>query len=119
MKFLMKKTSHHDESIPPVDGCTLEQFTYVHTRTCTEEEFNTKFGPSQGLWRSKGEKHRTTNDGKWISRDHPKDASGWFKDFSDLSELVAFVQEHGDCVIGPSYMNHAVLALEIYDDYRE
>ena len=119
MKFLMKKTSHHDDSIPPIEGCTLEQFTRVHRRTCTEQEFDAKFAQREGLWRANGANHRTENGGKWIARDHPNAASGWFKEFADLSALAAFVREQGDCVIGPSYENHEVLALEIYDDYRE
>lgn len=57
--------------------------------------------------------------GRYIQREFPNDAVGWFVEINTLDELLHFQQKYGDIILTKDYYNPEVLELEIYDDYRE
>lgn len=112
MKCIIKRTSGYYEH-RPCEEATREDVIYIHTRTCTEEEFNKKFSFREGLWKDNGTNHRTTNDGKWIQRDEPRTA--WVADI----DLIEFSKKYGELVFCYNSSDFYLPEVEIYDDYRE
>lgn len=121
MKFLVIRTSNNDDEKRPCDErLTFEEYDRIEVRTCSEEEFNTRFAHIQGGWRTKGINHTTCNNGKYIKRTFPKENKGWFLEISTLEELIEFSEKvHCDLIIGKHFDNDEIFCIEIYDDYRE
>lgn len=117
MKFIIKRTSIYGPDSAPCEGATLQPFPRWETRTINESGFNEKYGEREGLWRSKGTEHTTTEQG-YITRKR-EDEMLWAIEINTIEELIAFHEKYGRLVIEESWNNDKFLQLEIYDDYRE
>jgi len=112
MKFEISRTSACDEK--PCQEAHMISVPRWQTRTCTEEEFNERFSYNEGLWRSKGRKHKTVNDGKWISR-REKNERAWGIEIGSLAEILTLSEKYGDLI----FIGGDMPEIEIYDDHRE
>lgn len=127
MKFIIRRTTHYEESAP-IKGAFKMMVPYWHTRTCTEEYFDKHFAPTEGKWRSKGKNHKKIkanynhlSKGTWISRQE-EDREVWAIEINSLEELIAFEKKYGDIIISTYQDNEGdedILVIEIYDGYRE
>lgn len=114
MKFKLRRTSAYGDK--PIENCKKVRVDSWHIRSVSEEEFNKRFSEREGLWRSKGEKHRVTSEG-FIARVDSKETV-YVVEINTLDDLIAFVKEHGTLVIDEPDLT-GLPSLEIYDDYRE
>lgn len=115
MKFSVSRTSGEN---PPCEEAILEIYDRVEWRTCSEEEFDRRFAPTEGLWRSKGIDHCTNKRG-WIGRTFPGQNEGYFMEVNSPEELIKFVDKYGTIVVQEVYFGKNIYEIEIYDDYRE
>lgn len=119
MKFKVSRTSIWDDEVSPCKGVIQERYTRFEVRTLGNyEEFDKKFGASEGNWLSKGTNH-CVNDRGYVQREHPEGSIGWFLEIDTLDELLDFKNKHGQIIIQECYNNPNIIELEIYDDYRE
>jgi hypothetical protein len=116
MDFIISKTSDYYHEEPTCEGAIKKPFPVFHVRTCNEEEFNKKFAPREGLWKSKGFNHTTTEEG-YIKRQE-EDKEQWCISINSLDELMAFYEQHGQLIIKSNYLS-GTPEIEIYNDYRE
>lgn len=120
MEFLITKTSNYwdldGNMIAPHPDAYQKKYDRIEGRTCTEDYFDRHFGEREGLWRSKGVDHMTTENGKHIQRRHIADNDGWFIKMKNLQDLIDFVKENGSIVLQES---GNFLEMEIYNGYRE
>lgn len=115
--FRISRTSAgYDDDRPrkPCDGATWMPYVRVDSRTFkSAEEHDERLAHTpMGAWMSQGRNHRTWERG--ICRDF--DDADWFMEIPDL---LAFVKQHGTCVVGPFYSNSEIMEVEIYDSWRE
>jgi hypothetical protein len=110
MRFRVKRTSVWREDRPCEEAYSRE-YMFVDERTVDAPE-KLKYRNAAEDWISHGENHRVENG--HIKRDFRKD--GWFIDFDSLPELCAFIDKYGEVII---MRRGNIMAIEIYDDYRE
>ena len=118
MEFIVTRTSSWNNEMSPCEGAKPKKVDFWHTRTCTEEVFNARFGKSEGLWRANGSDHTLTSEG-FITKKQGTQLV-WVIKIKNLNELSSFVAKHGSVILsiedeGPNKR----MGLEIYDDYRE
>ena len=130
MKFKISRTSIWDSEIYCIRPCEEAEEMFIpfwHTRTCTEEFFDTHFSQREGLWRSKGKNHKNISarsDGlskeNWITRQED-DRKVWGIEVTGLQDLLGLIKKYGALVIDSvdDSGNEEVFEIEIYDTYRE
>ena len=118
MIYIVSKTSQYGQDYPPFENSFKHKHENWQTRSCTEEYFDKNHSAREGSWRSNGKNHKTCNEGKWITRQHP-DVDLWSIEINSLEELLRFIEDNGRIIIGQSNDNGGVMEIEIYDDYRE
>ena len=115
MKFTVRRASVWGET-SPCEEAKRDNIIRVETRTClSPEEFDERFGKSEGKWLSVGENHRANEQG-WITRDNGT-IDVWSMEINTFDELMAFCDKYGDIVIGECMWNNAYREILIYDDY--
>ena len=116
MKFTVRRASIWEGS--PCEEAKLDSIVRVETRTClTPEEFDERFGRSEGKWLSVGSNHRVNERG-YITRDNGM-IDVWTVEINTFDELIKFYDKYGDLVIGKCMWNEAYNEILIYDDYIE
>lgn len=117
MRFIVMRTSARSSEKPPCKGATRGTFTRVDRRTTNDPKTIPVGKGSDGVWwYAEGENHRVVKG--QIARDFPGEEA-WFIEIPDLAALIAFMDRHGELVIGPDLFSEEYRCLEIYDDYRE
>lgn len=118
MLFKLTKTDNWgNEEVAPHKKAFKKRVPMWHERSCTEEEFNTRYSSRQGLWRDKGTNHTVTADGKGIIRQQGYELV-WVISIPDLAALTKLLREVGQCVLTPGNKHH-MASIEIYNGYRE
>ena len=115
MRFVVSRTSlcGHDEP-PPCDNAYRLVVTRIDARFVSNPK-KLKGPGAEAEWYANGMNHRVIN--RRIARDF--DDTVWCIDIDTLSDLLAFTQNHGDCIIGTWMGNGDLMSIEIYDGYRE
>ena len=114
MKFLVTRTSLYSADTPPCPGAVLELLPSWDVRTFkTPAEHDARF-PAEP-WLKYGTEHTTWSGG---IRRRLEDRAVWT---IDIPNLLAFVAEHGHCILEAANPDTGKLlpSIEIYDDYRE
>lgn len=114
MKFKLTRTSTYE--VKPIEDCKKVYLDYWQIRTLSEDEFNKRFGEREGLWRSKGKKHKITPEG-FIARVLSKETA-FIVELNTLEDLTTFTKKYGQLIINDADLT-GLPSLEIYDDYRE
>lgn len=86
MLLKVYNTSCYDERIKPIKciPCFKKSQDWIEVRTFESfEDFDAKFGNSEGTWLSKGVNHRVNEDG----------AEGWFVEINSMEELIALKEK--------------------------
>ena len=119
MLFEVTRTSSWNKENSPCDGCIRIKIRRVETRTLgSAEEFDARFGKTEGKWFSVGSNHRFNNKG-YITRDR-EEIDSWGIEINSLEELMNFKESVGEeLVLSTSYIDYKTPRIEIYDDYRE
>lgn len=107
MRFILTRTSTpHEVQIddPRVSSGEVMQINIINVQ------------PMPG-WYERGTNHRQLSDGRY-ARDLGM-RTVRFIDLDTLDDLVAFVHKYGRVIVDRSFINPALMELEIYDDYRE
>lgn len=113
MELMVSRTST-DSDNKPCDEAYQKQYVYIDRRRWkTPEEITDEITKRE--WFNEGRNHRIEDNN--IMRDF--DRVGWFVNIDSLDDLMKFIAKYGNIVIETSYRNHNILAIEIYDDYRE
>ena len=117
MEFLIRSTSGGVEN--KISNTTIKKYTKREVRTCsTFEEFDKRFSRREGTWLSKGVNHKTSK-GR-IQREFPNGAEGYFIEINSIEELLELQKEvRSELIITSATDNESILAIEIYNDYRE
>lgn len=116
MTFTVRRASTWDES--PCEEAKQDSIVRVETRTfLSPEEFDERFGKSEGKWFSVGKNHRIDEKG-WIVRDNGM-IDVYTIEINTLDELIEFNNKYGNLVIGECMWNKAYRGILIYDDYIE
>jgi uncharacterized membrane protein len=107
--FKVSRTSIfvEDLNVPPCDGAFLGKYMQIDRRRVSD---NTDSDSFQEFWKSRGSNHRVENGYHCREIEDVK----WFVEISDIME---FVKNHGECVI--SIDGDGFNCIEIYDYYRE
>ena len=108
--YLCSRTSGYT-NVPPCDEAFLSTVIMTHTRSCDDPKKIPAHRGTDGDWYTKGTNHRV--EGGMIKRDLGT-REAWAVECSDL---MAFVDKHGRCVISRDI--DGFCEIEIYDDYRE
>ena len=58
MNIIIKKDWSECEHEKPHPNAILKSFPIWQSRTCSIKEFDKQFGESEGMWKSKGKKHK-------------------------------------------------------------
>jgi hypothetical protein len=122
-RFLIRRTSngYSPTDDPPCEGCERGTYPYWDVRTFKSfEEHDAKLTRERFV--DRGTEHqvvRGPRGGAVGIKRRLRDEDGWFREFTDLNDLLAFADEHGELVIGSALGNPSVREIEIYDDYRE
>lgn len=115
MLFAVKRTSCSDGT-KPCDEAIQMPYTRIDVRSaddpCTIPAFKAK---DPFWWYGSGSNHRVVNG--QIMRDFPDEE--WFVEIESLESMMAFHEKYGEIVIGRHADNYTILAIEIYDSYRE
>jgi len=117
MKILVTRTSlFFDEDKPcnEVVHCTyinVDERTVNHPDKCYPKNRFTSDWYNDPRFTN----HRVENG--HIKRDCIKE--GWCIQINSMDELVVFIKKYGHCVLSIMDGNPDMIALEIYDDYRE
>ena len=126
MRFIVERTSVYGGRKPCGEAVPGMVQSWDARTFKSPDEYDEKFGgatgPMGGPWLSKGTDHeiiRGPRGGATGIRRRLADKAAWFVDIESLEELVAFVNRHGDVVIGEHWMGDPHLRIEIYDGYRE
>ena len=117
MEFLLTSTSGEVEKQIP--NTTIKKYTKREVRTCsTFEEFDKRFSRREGTWLSKGVNHKISK-GR-IQREFPNVAEGYFIEINSIEELLELQKEvRSELIITSAADNESILAIEIYNNYRE
>ena len=118
MIFQVTRTSNWGDE-KPFEDCIPIKLTKVQARTFrTPEEFDNKFGDSQGKWLDHGTNHRVDARG-YIVRDMGLE-DAWGIEINSLEELINFKKVVGEnLIIQTSWIDNKTPCIEIYDGYRE
>jgi hypothetical protein len=112
MKYTIRRTSAY--SGKPCEEAKKELVHSWQLRTCSEDEYNRKWAPSEGLWRSKGKNHAIYSDG--IQR-QVEDREAWVIEINSLEDINKLAKKYGELIISENYITQ-LPNIEIYDDYR-
>ena len=110
MRFVISRKSIWNDS-QPCDDAKRQTIEYWEQRTCTEEEFDKKQAPREGLWRSVGTDHmrvtpsgRISKTGSHIVRKRKKEE--WVLDI-EPGYLMTLYEKYGSIIIEPLFYDHA------------
>lgn len=116
MIYIVSRTSAYGSENPPCEGAIKRPFDYWHTRSVSEEDFNKKFAPREGLWRSRGTEHKVLENGHISRREEDQDQ--WSISINSHWDIRRFVEGNGKIIIKTDD-NSTAPHIEIYDTYRE
>lgn len=116
MEYTVTRTSLWSDEKPCEEAYLAIKASY-QTRTCSEEEYNTRFAEREGgKWREAGSEHSVTEDG--CIRRRNDDVQVWCVKIESIDEMNSFAGKYGPIVLDTDC--HTLLhSIEIYDDYRE
>lgn len=112
MKFVISRTS---DSGQPCKEAFSGKGIRIDERTTDDPAKIVAYGGKTEWWYGDGKNHRVENG--HIKRDI--EHTFWFIEIATLDDLLKFIGEYGQIVIGPCYYNSDYIEIEIYDDYRE
>lgn len=117
MKFLLSSVTGEDEQL--VENTVIEKYTEIEVRKCSSfEEFDRRFGRTEGAWLSKGENHIAKNG--CIEREFLNKKDGYFIEINTIEELMSLKQEIGhELILTEAQFNKNIPCLEIYNGWRE
>lgn len=122
MKFLITRSSQpwFEEDEKPCKEAYIDEYLIIDTRTtdCPTKIPAFSGNPERAKkdWFSSGTNHRIENG--QIKRDM-KMEKAWFIDINTLTDLITFTKKYGNLVLETAICNENILAIEIYDTYRE
>jgi hypothetical protein len=118
MVFEVIRTSTWSDK-KPCDNAIEINLTKVETRILgSPEEFDIRFGGTEGKWLESGTNHRLDEEG-YITRDMGTRKS-WGIEINSLEELMEFKENiNNEIIITKSSVDYKTPSIEIYDDYRE
>ena len=118
MRFLTYRTTQYGGEDRPCERATKGEYTRVDVRGWPSHDAITNERVKED-WLIRGKNHRVIQvDGRdMIARDF--DDSGWFVELEYLEDLMDFIIEFGQVVVGVEYGNIPIPTLEIYDGWRE
>jgi len=116
--FEITRTSTWSDEKPCAHAIEI-YLTKVQTRTLgSPEEFDNRFGETEGKWLESGTNHRLDEEG-YITRDMDT-RKCWGIEINSLEELMEFKENINEAIIiAKSGIDYKTPSIEIYDDYRE
>ena len=119
MKYIVTRTGQYGDG-KPCEEASLEHATRIDYRTCKTIE-EAKMKPWIKQWHEGGINHREANG--MIACHSLTKSVIWTMEINTIDELLKFIEQHGEVVIGEyyvSYIEHpGIIRIEIYDGYRE
>lgn len=112
-KFRIRRASNHYSGIQPCEEAKQKKYFHMNWKTSDDPAKVPFYKGETDWWYNEGTNHRV-EDGV-IVRDMERD--GWFVEFNNLDELLAFVNREDEIIIEEDRQyNYSIV---IYDDYIE
>lgn len=112
MKFMVSRISLWDEE-KPCENVVSETYNVIEVKTLKSfNEFDVKFGETEGKWLSKGVNHCINKKG-YIQREFPNNRNGWFIELNSLDELLNFKNKYGDIIVTKCLANPNITEIRI------
>lgn len=115
MKYIVMRASLHDYHIKPCQEAKRETINRLDIRTVNDPAKIAHYGYKSDWWYAEGENHRVEKG--QIVREFPDEA--WFVELNTLDDLMKFYAKYGSFIIEPSWLDHRIPMIRIYDDYVE
>lgn len=131
MRFLVRRVSVFDPTVPPCDGVTSGEYVRWDLRDFrSPEEFDeharqmARSGQEPETWFGEGTDHeviRGPRGGAKGIRRKTGVEPGWFLEIGSLEDLLAFQDRHGELILtwADTRQSEELRCIEIYDGYRE